>query len=217
VCLGGAAVEGLICFGPNEGPKVTFVRPEQWLAAWPPPPSEDEALREVFKRFVHAYGPSTPAEFARWFTIPPGRAAALATEIGPEFEEVDVEGERRLVLAGDTEPENERGPSVQLLPHFDCYLVGCHPRTELFPAAWSERGIPIGGGGNIPAVLVDGRVGGVWEMRRQAGRATIVVDCFEQLDKQRKRLLDEAIDRICRIAQVEGTRTFATVTPRPHA
>ena len=162
-------------------------------------------------------GPSKPAEFARWFTIRPGHAAALAKELSSEFEEVDVEGERRLVLAGDTEPENERGPSVHLLPHFDCYLVGCHPRTELFSAAWRERGIPIGGGGNIPAILVDGRVAGIWEMRRQGGRATIVVDCFEPLDYQRKGLLEEAIDRICRIAQVDGTRTFGTVTPRPHA
>jgi winged helix DNA-binding protein len=217
VCLGGAAVAGLICFGPNEGRKVTFVRPGQWLAEWPPPPPEEEALREVFKRFVRAYGPSKPAEFARWFTIPPGRAVALAKELRSEFEEVDVEGERRVVLAGDSEPEIEAGPSVHLLPHFDCYLVGCHPRTELFPEAWRERGIPIGGGGNIPVVLVDGRAAGIWEMRRQGGRATVVVDCFEQMDKQRKGMLDEAIDRICRIAQVDGTRTFGTVTPRPHA
>jgi hypothetical protein len=217
VCLGGAAVEGLICFGPNEGRKVTFVRPEQWLAEWPPPPSEDEALREVFKRFLRAYGPSKPAEFARWFTILPGRAAALARDIRSELEEVDVEGELRLVVAGDSKPGAEPGPSVHLLPHFDSYLVGGHPRTELFPAAWRERGIPIGGGGNIPAVLVDGLVAGIWEMRRQGGRATIVVDCFDQLDKPRKGKLDEAIDRICRIAQVDGTRTFGTVTPRPHA
>jgi len=217
VCLGGAAIKGLICFGPNEGRKVTFVRPEQWLAEWPPPPSEDDALREVFKRFVRAYGPSTPAEFARWFTILPGRATALAQAMRAEFEEVDVEGERRLVIAGDSRPERDSEPSVHLLPHFDCYLVGCHPRTELFPEAWRARGIPILGGGNIPAVLVDGRVGGIWEMRRQGARATIVVDCFVQLDKQRKRLLDEAIDKICWIAQVEGTRTFSTVTPRPHA
>jgi winged helix DNA-binding protein len=217
VCLGGAAVEGLICFGPNEGRKVTFVRPEQWVAQWPLPPSEDEALREVFRRFVRAYGPSKPAEFARWFAILPGRAAALAKEMNSEFEEVDVEGERRLILAGDSKPEEEPWPSVHLLPHFDCYLVGCHPRTELFPTAWREREIPIVGGGNIPAVLADGRAAGIWEMRRQGGRATIVVDCFEQLDKQRKRLLDEAIDAIFRIAQVDGTRTFGTVTPRPHA
>jgi DNA glycosylase AlkZ-like len=217
VCLGGAAVEGLICFGPNEARKVTFVRPEQWLAEWPSPPSEDEALREVFKRFVRAYGPSKPAEFARWFAILPGRATALANDLRSELEEVDVEGERRIVLAGDSKPAKEPGPSVHLLPHFDCYLVGCHPRTQLFPAAWGERGIPIGGGGNIPAVLVDGRVAGIWEMRRQGGRATVVIDCFEPLDKQRKRQLDEAIDTIFRIAQVDGTRTFAAVTPRPHA
>ena len=217
VCLGGAAVEGLICFGPNEARKVTFVRPEQWLTAWPSPPSEDAALREVFKRFVRAYGPSKPAEFARWFAILPGRATALAHDLRSELEEVDVEGERRIVLAGDSTPANERRASVHLLPHFDCYMVGCHPRTELFPAAWRERGIPIGGGGNIPAVIVDGRVAGIWEMRRQGGRAVVVVDCFEELDRQRKRQLDEAIDTIFRIAQVEGTRTFGAVTPRPHA
>jgi hypothetical protein len=217
VCLGGAAVEGLICFGPNERNKVTFVRPEQWLDRWPPPPSEEEALREVFKRFLRAYGPSKPAEFARWFAILPGRASALARELTPELEEVDVEGEPRLVLGGDSEPGEQLGPSVYLLPHFDCYLVGCHPRTELFPAAWYDRGIPVSGGGNIPAVLVDGRVAGIWEMRRQGGRASITVDCFQKLDKVRSRLLDQAIDTICRIAQVDARRTFGEVLPRPHA
>jgi hypothetical protein len=217
VCLGGAAVEGLICFGPNERNKVTFVRPEQWLNTWPPPPPEEEALREVFKRFLRAYGPSKPAEFARWFAILPGRASALAKEMRSDLEEVDVEGDVRLVLAGDSEPVQEPGPSVHLLPHFDCYLVGCHPRTELFPAAWHERGIPVSGGGNIPAVLVDGRVAGIWEMRRQGGRASITVDCFQKLDKVRSRLLDQAIDTICRIAQVDARRTFGEVLPRPHA
>jgi hypothetical protein len=166
---------------------------------------------------VRAYGPSKPAEFARWFAILPSRASALAKELSSELEEVDVEGERRLVLAGDSMPGEEPEPSVHLLPHFDCYLVGCHPRTELFPAAWRDRGIPIGGGGNIPAVLVDGRVAGIWEMRRQGGRAAITVDCFKKLPKDRKWLLDEAIDTISRIAQVDATRTFGEVTARPHA
>jgi hypothetical protein len=217
VCLGGAAVEGQICFGPNERNKVTFVRVDQWLHEWPPPPPEEEALREVFRRYLRAYGPSKPAEFARWFTIQPGRATAVAKEMGSELEEVDVEGERRLVLVGDATPGKEPGPSVHLLPHFDCYLVGCHPRTQLFPAAWHDRGIPISGGGNIPAVLVDGRVAGIWEMRRQGARAAITVDSFKKLPKDRKRLLDEAIDAICRIAKVDATVSFGEVAPRPHA
>src|SRR5260221_10012259 len=34
MALGTAANAGLLCFGPDQGNKVTFVRPDQWLGGW---------------------------------------------------------------------------------------------------------------------------------------------------------------------------------------
>jgi hypothetical protein len=32
--IGEAAVRGVLCFGPNQGNRVTFVRPDQWVSGW---------------------------------------------------------------------------------------------------------------------------------------------------------------------------------------
>src|SRR5438034_1316797 len=32
--VGWAAIAGVLCFGPNAGSEVTFVRPDQWLGTW---------------------------------------------------------------------------------------------------------------------------------------------------------------------------------------
>ncbi|MBV9544708.1 MAG: winged helix DNA-binding domain-containing protein, partial [Chloroflexi bacterium] len=68
----------MLAFGPPRGNRVTYVR----LARWTPKlPAFDgqEALREVCRRFVHAYGPTTRAELARWLYTTPAAAADLLT------------------------------------------------------------------------------------------------------------------------------------------
>ena len=93
MAIGDAAVAGVLCFGPVAGGRVTLVRTDQW--AGPLAPIDPGlALREAFLRFLAAYGPSTPGEFARWFAIGPRRAQALLAEVSNRVEEVDVEGHR---------------------------------------------------------------------------------------------------------------------------
>src|SRR3954470_21677481 len=64
-----SAWRGDLCFGPNQGRNVTFVRPAAWLGV-----PEDrhqmepyEALQEVGRRYLSAYGPAIPENFARWW------------------------------------------------------------------------------------------------------------------------------------------------------
>lgn len=52
-----------LCQGPPQGSKVTFARPDQWIKGWKDVRDEDEALREVCRRYLHAYGPARPADF----------------------------------------------------------------------------------------------------------------------------------------------------------
>src|SRR2546427_3344764 len=80
------ARNGLLCFGPSRGPSVTVVRPQQWLGSW-----RDldpiEALAEVARRYLRAYGPATKQDFARWWGAWTGVGrdawAALADELVP--------------------------------------------------------------------------------------------------------------------------------------
>ena len=60
-----ALVEGLICYGPEQGAESTFVRVDQWLPEQPVL-APAAALAELLRRYLRAYGPATPQDFARW-------------------------------------------------------------------------------------------------------------------------------------------------------
>lgn len=58
-----AAFAGVLCFGPNVGSRVTFVRADQWVGTWPAAPVDPtEARTELVRRFLDAYGPVSEAE-----------------------------------------------------------------------------------------------------------------------------------------------------------
>src|SRR5919202_1720900 len=150
--------------------QVTFVRPDQWLrdGVSRHAPVPGEALVEVFRRYLSAYGPATARDFAQWFYLPPRAARDLATSLGNELQEVDVEGYRSYVLAEDASDSGDGGADevlehlpVRLLPHFDCYAIGCYPRKRLLPATWGERVPPRTTPSQLPLLLVDGIVAGV--------------------------------------------------------
>jgi hypothetical protein len=124
--IGQAAARGVLCFGPNQGNRVTFVRPDQWVDGWREVEGR-QAIAEVFRRFVAAYGPVSPSDFAPWFGMRPAAATELARSLGDQVEEVDVEGYRGLLPAGEQVAGAgglTAGGSVVLLPSFDCYVRG---------------------------------------------------------------------------------------------
>ena len=81
-----------------------------------------------------------PSDFLEWFGAGPLNAAdARALFESLELEEVDVEGRRAYVLAGDTSfPAAEQ--SVRLLPEYDVYVMGFRERDVLVPAAGARAG-----------------------------------------------------------------------------
>jgi hypothetical protein len=216
MAIGAAFTAGLLCFGPNDGNKVTFVRPDQWLGSWTEMDGE-AALREVYRRFLSAYGPATSRDFAQWFGMPPARALALMGELSGELEEVDVEGHRAWLLQADAEEAFPSTPDVvRLLPHFDCYLIGCHPRDRLVPASWSKRVLTRGAIGNLPLLLIDGIVAGLWKQQRAGKRIEIRVEPFEPLTASQQREVEAAAARIGEIVETETALTLGAIEARPH-
>jgi hypothetical protein len=216
MCIGAAATEGLLCYGPNQGRLVTFVRADQWLGGWPRLDGE-AACAEVFLRYLSAYGPATTRDFAQWFAIAPAVANAIFDGVRDQVEEVSVEGELRLMRASDvSRPISRAEPTVRLLPHFDCYLIGCHPRSGLFPPAWTERGLPIGGGGNLRALLVDGRVAGIWDQTRRGKHLVVRVEAFDRLSASQREALETEAARLAEVMGLEPSLVLAQVTARPH-
>ncbi len=202
--LGPAVATGLLCHGPPRGSKVTFVRADQWLGRWEDPDLE-EALREVLRRYLLAYGPVAPSDFREWFTSRLFKAAdarALFESLEGELEEVDVEGRRTWLLRAAAElPGGSGGGSVRLLPEYDCYVLGFREREHLLPEAARRRlaDHPRGryeGPAAVPWLLVDGAVAGMWERRRRGRRIEVQVRPVGRLGSSQRRLLEEEADRL---------------------
>jgi hypothetical protein len=213
-----AAHRGLLCFGPNRGPKVTYTNPHRWLPGFRPDDGE-AALRSLVMRYLYAYGPATPQHFARWLSIPPRRAVGLFEELAGELEQVEVAGvPGRWTLAGDTgtPPQPHRG--IRLLGYFDAYVVAGQPRERLFPGPAATRGLtPSGQAGNYPVLLVDGVVGGVWHQRRSGRKLAVTVEPLGELTATRRRQLEDEVELVGTVMEAKPTLTVGTVTVGPHA
>lgn len=160
-----------ICQGPPQGNKITLVRPDRWIEGWRDV-DEQDALRQVLRRFLHAYGPTRPKEFREWF------GTDVAFDL-VDVEEVEVEGRNAFVLAGDTDfPEPEK--SVHLLPEYDVYVMGFRERDQLVPTRVREQVAAHGRGryegpAGVRFLLVDGVTAGLWERKKLAKRLEVTV------------------------------------------
>ena len=175
------ARNGLLCFGPSRGQSVTFVRPKDWLGSWREA-DPDDALIEVARRYLRAYGPATKSDFTRWWGTWRGVGNAAWAGLAGELVPVSIEGQRVDMLAGDLQhiPEPEQASSVQMLPAFDPYLMGHNSRDHLLDAAYRSR-VSRTAGWISPVVLIDGRVAATWSHQVVKKTLRITVEPFRRL------------------------------------
>jgi hypothetical protein len=141
----------------------------------------EDARRDLARRFLHWYGPTTRQRLASWTGVKPADAAETWKAIEPELAEVQIEGsmgaspERRFMLETDMEALEHFEPiqGVRLLPQddpftrFDHDLLVAEERLRL-------RALPRSGQspGYIPgSILVDGQIVGAWQ--RQQRKVTL--------------------------------------------
>lgn len=203
-----AAEQGFLCFGPSKGPKVTFVRPDQWLRGWKEP-SGPEAWKTLLRRFFSTYGPANFQDIGHWWGLRLDKAKTLMDYIAGELEEVEFEGQKRWVRREDVEQivDLETVRSVKLLPSWDCYVMLYHPR-ELFVSQDHRLKIFTKLQGNKPVLLIDGVAGGIWEQRRKGSLTEVRVQPFEHLSKAQKQSVREEATSL---GEFMGTRVEVTI------
>ncbi|MFF5521085.1 winged helix DNA-binding domain-containing protein [Streptomyces coeruleorubidus] len=207
---------GTLCFGPNRGRKATYTRPPVAGAA---DGETDGASGTFVRRYLGAYGPATPQHFAKWLAAPTGWAGTVFRELAAtgDIEEVDFEGTRAWVAAGDTEFPDGPPRGVRLLPYFDAYVIAAQPRERLFPGAAYERALAGGQAGNYPVLLVDGVVAGIWHQRRQGRRTTVTVEPLVRLTARQERELGEQVERVGEVLEARPELMVGEVKVGPHA
>lgn len=141
-----------------------------------PPPAVDPsgARRELARRYLHVFGPTTPAAFARWAGIGSPQAEAAFDALRRSLTAVRTPiGEAWILTRDEPAFRAPAGPAApaRLLPSGDAYflLQGADrellvPEAERRRALWTPRVWP-------GAVLVAGSLVGTW--RRSQAEVTI--------------------------------------------
>lgn len=195
-----SAWRGDLCFGPNRGRNVTFVRPSAWIGAWQPI-EPYAALQEVARRYLRTYGTTTPELFARWWKIGLTPARRLFQSIKGELEAVEVEGWPALALRTTLEAmQRPAEPGiVRLLPLFDAYTIGLGRGAEIEPLLpKAHQNLVYRPQGWISAVvLVDGCIQGVWEYKSQRTQTRVAVHMFSSPTAAIRKALDGEAERLC--------------------
>ena len=203
-----AAEQGYLCFGPSEGSKVTFVRPDQWIGKWDEPDGR-VAWKTLLRRFVSTYGPANHQDIGHWWGLRPDKARIQMDYIADELAEVEFEGLKRWVRKEDVDQilDNEETHSIKLLPSWDSYVMFYHPR-ELFVSQKHRTRIFTRLQGNKPVLLIDGVAGGIWEQQRKGGLTELKVRPFAHLSSANEQLV---MEEATNLGKFLGTKVEVTI------
>jgi uncharacterized protein YcaQ len=178
-----AIIEALIVYGPPRGNEVTFVRVDQWLPR-PRQIDEEDARRELVRRFLAAFGPATVRDFMKWSGIKAAEARRTWTSLEDEFATVSVDGAVQSVLRRDLPALADHAPdgSLRLLPSFDPFLLAHATKNHLIDTRHYKR-VYRNAGWITPVVLIGGRVAGIWAIETRGKAVTADVRLFAPADR----------------------------------
>ncbi len=204
------AYQGHLLFGPSSGQNVTFVSPRHWLGELPDVDTH-EARLEAVRRYLYAYGPATPGDFAIWWGAARSDSRKLFRALGDELIPVSIEGWDTWALRADADVLQAMKPSdtVRLLPNFDPYTVSLRrERDAALPAAWKGR-IFNRQGWTFGAAVVGGRVVGTWNYKLTSTRLAVTVEPFEPLSPVIRAGIEQESARLGAYLHAEPAVTFA--------
>jgi len=151
---------------------------------------------DPIRAYLHLCGPATGKEVAEYLDSPVKEVKARWPEDAVEVEIKTEDGpERRWILAGDEAAlRGAEAHGTRLLGPYDLFLqvrdratlVGDPVRAK---ALWPVLGRP-------GAILVDGRIAGLWRPRKSGKRFTVAVDPWRTLHGNERMAVAEQAERL---------------------
>ncbi len=203
--LNRASLEGVICFGPTLRGVATHVLLDSWLDGDFSEVADPEA--ELARRYVSAYGPTTPEDYVAWSGLPAPEARRAFESIADELQAVEVEGVSMWMPESRARPIDAGmgadRPVIKVLGGFDPYLLGYRTRDLDVGSDLLKRVHP-GGGIIRPIILVDGRAIATWARKRSGRKLSITVSPFESLSDDVRAGIDGEVREIGRFLGLEA-------------
>jgi hypothetical protein len=167
-----------------------FVTAKAWLGHEVGKPDPAELAR----RYLAAYGPATPADFAAWSGEK--AAAALFDSLGDQLVRYRDERKRVLFDLKDApRPDADTWAPPRLLPDFDAAILGHQDRTRIVPPGHVAKGVTSKNLLVPPVALVDGFVAATWRLDIKKKAAEVAIRAFEPIKAKDKAGLEaEALD-----------------------
>lgn len=191
--------EGQICYGRGDSSEVIFIRVDHWLPNLKAKPiSETDAQGALFRKYLAAYGPATPADFSHWAGIPMPQAKSVHALVKPELEEIPGGKASCCLLREDVEVlrnNSKKEACIRLLPNFDSYLLAHREKDHLLSAKHYKL-VYRNQGWISPVVLIDGAITGVWSYKIQNKRLHVEIKPFGKFSRAARGCVEREAERL---------------------
>jgi hypothetical protein len=205
-----AANQGFVCHGPERAGEPSYVLLDDWCKdsrdALPP----EDALDELARRYLAAYGPAGAADLAAWSGLSLRELRSALGRIAGELVEVDMGGRTGWLpkahldwLDELSSMEKSPAPLVRLLPRFDSYLLGYASRESILDPQYAVR-INTGGGMIAATLLVDGRIQGTWSTKKRRQALEVITAPFVELVPEVRAALEIEVAEMGRFLGVKA-------------
>jgi hypothetical protein len=179
-----AEIDGLLCSGPRRGKNLTYAL----LEARAPIRRRldlDEALAQLTRRYFRSHGPATIRDFVWWSGLTTSDAKRGLEMNQARCDRVD--DLEYWFLEGEWARSSEIYRALHLLPVLDEYIVAYRDRDSV-----SKMGQRPGGLTSQNALVIGGRMIGLWKTVPKTDGLSLEVAAWKRLSKSERDNLAEA-------------------------
>jgi len=206
------SLKGLVCNGEPRGPwyhdtEQTYADVKRWMPGMTE--AEEKGAQEALMMdYLRGYGPAREQDYAYWAGLKVSAARKVLKRIEPGLAAVGAAGQKgKLYLPADNLPDlvqTEEVPLVRLLPKFDALMMG-HREKARFMDEPTRKRVFLPTAEVSATVLVDGRVEGVWNLKKEGEAWSLGVELFKELDEEHVDLLYSEIQGMMEFTGFEVT------------
>jgi hypothetical protein len=195
------SLKGIVCNAASKGPwyhdaEHTYADASRWApcAEHLDPVKAREAL---LLRYLRGYGPASVQDFAYWTGMKASDAKQVLHGVVTALAEVSAAGRSGKLYALKEDLAElevaEPKPSLRLLPKFDALIMGHRDKARLMGEEARSR-VFLPAAEVAATMLVDGRVEGVWSLKRSGDDWSLEVQPFKGLGGEAEETLHVELD-----------------------